>query len=838
MKKIYILSVILLFFAACMDEEVVKLPDSAAPGLNFTIEVPEMTATRALGESPTTEALETMNLFVFNDDGTYLGQYPAQMTSITTNSNNTATAHYNAPNLTQTKQKRIVHFIAGNVVVGNISAADLEHEALDKVRATGGNEAYWQRVVFNDGFQPTANGKDIMAINKTVQLVRNFCELNLKADNYNKTYRIAETGSDTPTATVRILGSAVVNAISEAGVAPYHPNNREAANDGNFVSYSHFLQKLEAAEAEDRNRPYKVFYVASDRYNGFMVNDNLIETKVPEDADYTTGGKFVYARNQDQSRKQTYLLLKTAITDAGSQTAETYYYKIDMAAMDPDLQIVTVMNLYGNFKYTVNITEISGKGYRDAEDAMNAAAANNIAASIDVSTTTHISDGLGNSLSVEALNVMITKTEGYELTFEYKQANNATVEGVKAILYPEDYKLLTSADGVSLEVIDKGNGKGAVRLIPTTLPDELSIQEFILTTPSGLSRRIKVNVRKPFDFLATRSQRYVGKAANSSMSCIIALPPNLPVSMFPLEINVEPQKGVIYPDVSQNKLPVASSWKEFHYKVAVSYNDYRLNNFVNCFFKTNQEIAAKETDRVVIDVRCEHFNDSQMYFATNKEPRYFTNVSINDAETIRYEVGAPVVLNFTIDELPTEEASINMFTNYLEKPTILSEPQGSSGSKITLGRATQYIFEPAATGTYQIEFRTKYDVVGESLELTSSDMWYVPVLIPYHNTGVDVMCMWNGSQLRQGEIISIYRDPYYSEKTADLVIGEKLGVAQEDDLMHMVSLAGHTRSDILYFQYTDNSSGRATFYYAEAKASDLIEASIAGQNYRMEFRRN
>lgn len=817
MKQIYLFTLLTLLLAACTDDDLVKRQGAVAgEGLVFTVEVPEMVSTRSLGHDVTEEALQNMYLILFGEDGHYIGHYKATVGTVTSSDNGTAKANFSVPSMRQTESKRMVHFVAGNLnydVLGELQPGDTEESAMKQITVTNNEAAYWQRVVFEDGFHPE-NSEDtnpVIVVKDPIKLVRNFCEVRLEA---SAALGFEENGVQH---TITINGFALVNATDVSEVAPY--NARQTDLNGGFVDYVGFKVK--------EGRPYKEFYEYTKHYGSFEVDDRKLETNTP--TEYDMKSKFLYARNQENSKKQAYLLLQVLDNN------ETRYYKLDFSAKDPENNMVSVMNLYGNFIYKFKVTNIKGEGYAKAEDAMNAAAANNIASSIEVSETPNIADGLGNSLSVESLTMMITTTDGASMTYEYMHDNEENAfKDVKAVLYPEDKKIIT-VDENELQ-------KGIIKITPTgALPSELQTQYVIITTPSGLSRRITVNVRQPFEFLDTRCQKYVATAAGSGLSCILALPPNLPISLFPLEIDIQPDDKVIYPDASQNKLPVGTlNPKEFHYQVIVEYNEYRLNNFVNCFFLTNQTLDNKT--EVGIDVLCRNFKPSKMNFKANTQgPQTFVDAKITgsgnlSATAIPFEAGSEVFLTFSLSSPVEGENSIYFFTNYLE--TERGTIESGNGNVVPGNRATMWVFTPneGKTGPFTVKFRTSHDVVGESFELTSSDMSFVPVLLPYRNAEAKVRCFLNNKQLQKGEVVSVYNDEYYTEKVTDLVVGGADG-EYNGNLLHMLSFATYDRGDTVYFLYTYNNptTNRAEFYREEVSADALIQAASSGQEYRLDF---
>lgn len=766
MKKLLLLlsSIFITGLTACTDEQEIGLTTNQK-GFTFTAEVPEVTSlSRSMGSTPDESSLTEMQLIVFDETGHFIGRYPAQVSQ-----EETGKYKYVVSNLRASSEKRIIHFIAGHLDDIKLDHTYSEQMVFSQLTVSNPNDAYWQRREYPDGIRENYQ-------EGLVRLVRNFSEIKLKAEDSYTT----EDGK-----TVTVTGFAVVNHLQKGWIGPYNPNQ------ASFVNYEKF-----------DGSTYKDFYKYTDNYTGFPVDDDQIETVTPEAEAFNESPKYVYARNQTESDKPLYLLLKA------EADGKHCYYKVDMLGRS-EQNITALLNLYNNFSYTVKITKISAVGYAKIEDAMDAAASNNISSSVDVSTVPGISDGKGNSLEVQSLSELITSTEPLRMYFKYEEKGGTTAEGVRIVPYPEpNWDAIQSAEIEGNEII----------ITPVNpLPDEMQTQVLLLTTPSGLSRRITIGVRKPYDFVASACQAFVEKdIVPAELSCVVSLPENLPLSIFPLELELRPDNKVIYPDAAKNqeRIPVGTDWRDFFYKIEVPYNYYRLNKLINCYFLTNEKNAS-----ATITVRAKHFNEiNTMKFATATEPgfpKYFEDISIENQYGIPFVKGSEVKLTFTLSESPVNNNWISIYTRYLENPTV------NNGAEIRKGdKDFSYFLYPKTTDkTYTVTFRTKDDIAAEAIELTSNTLSYVPCVINYSNPAVSLNCTRDEGAFKTGDVIVICIDKNYNNKTAELVI-------DGSNKLVMKSFSGHKREDKLYFSYTDNSGSSAVFYTAEATVGDLIGGKV------------
>lgn len=115
------------------------------------------------------------------------------------------------------------------------------------------------------------------------------------------------------------------------------------------------------------------------------MGDIQVNELEPEDSWKTIAESYyVYERNQDNSDIPTALIVK-AHYNGGNGAEGNYYYKLDIVQFMSDTYQTVTYNLLRNFEYKITINGVKSAGYATAEEAMNAAASNNLAASVQVS---------------------------------------------------------------------------------------------------------------------------------------------------------------------------------------------------------------------------------------------------------------------------------------------------------------------------------------------------------------------------------------------------------------------------------------------------------------------
>lgn len=679
MKKIYtyISMLMLLLATACQQDELVSSPTLQPDEYQFTVTIPEpVVASRALGDQPQVMQMP-MRVLVFDENGFFIANQVATVKSF---EGNQGTYTVNLP---KSDADVSLHFVLGDVTFGTYSPAANEVSIFSNLTVKNGVDAYWGHLTVEKGI--TKNTKL-----ETVKLVRNFAKISVtKGEGRNEDFTL--------------VGYALVNETNEGTVAPYI-GSRFATFEG-----------LDGADDV-----YATFRENNERYPGVTCGE--IDESAPEADEFTLEPKYVYERNQDDSDAPVYILVKANFNGA------TCYYKLDIVSSDATTGVTSYLNLYRNFAYHVIIGNVESKGYDSIEEAMNAAASNNISASVEVSEVNRIEDNVGRELSVDKLHIMLVSTDAYTLNYNYTIKGEPANDHVNAVPVDGD-----DEGGYNHEAVQKirCNEDGTITIIPADpLPASMQTQEFIVISDEGLSRRVTVNVRTPFEFTASCIP-LIDAEAGTPQTVTLQLPENLPQSVFPLEFYIEPIKKTIYPDVEKNRLPVRlHENSSFDYVATITQEQYETtaNRTFEFHFLSNVAESATQI-KVSSDLFAEHellsfINPS----ISNISLKLTDGTSVGSidgqgaAGYVPYQAGTTVILEF--DAPGDEPFTLDM--DYLE----LVEDSRNTGSC----RATNngYTYTPNSGTTHHVlVFKTKYDIVSETVRVESNSC--NPVSISYSN---------------------------------------------------------------------------------------------------------
>lgn len=678
MKKIYtyISMLMLLLATACQQDELVSSPTLQPDEYQFTVTIPEpVVASRALGDQPQDVMQMPMRVLVFDENGFFIANQVATVKSF---EDNQGTYTVNLP---KSDADVSLHFVLGDVTFGTYSPAANEVSIFSNLTVKDGVDAYWGHLTVKDGI--TKNTKL-----KTVKLVRNFAKISVtKGEGRNEDFTL--------------LGYALVNETNEGTVAPY--------------TGSRFATFEELDTADD---VYATFRENNERYPGVTCGE--IDESAPEADEFTSEPKYVYERNQDDSDAPVYILVKADFNEA------TCYYKLDIVSSDATTGVTSYLNLYRNFAYHVIIGNVESKGYDSIEEAMNAAASNNISASVEVSEVNRIEDNVGRELSVDKLHIMLVSTDAYTLNYNYTIGGKPANDHVNAVPVDGD-----DEGGYNHEAVQeiRCNEDGTITIIPADpLPASMQTQEFIVISDEGLSRRVTVNVRTPFEFTASCIP-LIDAEAGTPQTVMLQLPENLPQSVFPLEFYIEPIKKTIYPDVEKNRLPVRlHENSSFDYVATITQEQYEASRTFEFHFLSNIAESATQI-KVSSDLFAEHellsfINPS----ISNISLKLTDGTSVGSIDGqgadgyVPYEAGTTVILEFNA---PGDE-SFTLDMDYLE----WVEDSRNTGSC----RATNngYTYTPnSGTAHHVLVFKTKYDIVSETIRVESNSC--NPVSISYSN---------------------------------------------------------------------------------------------------------
>lgn len=553
----------LLLATACQQDELVSSPTLQPDEYQFTVTIPEpVVASRALGDQPQVMQMP-MRVLVFDENGFFIANQVATVNSF---EGNRGTYTVKLP---KSDADVSLHFVLGDVTFGTYSPAANAVSIFSNLTVKDGVDAYWGHLTVKDGI--TKNTKL-----ETVKLVRNFAKISVtEGEGRNEDFTL--------------LGYALVNETNEGTVAPY--------TGSGFATF----EGLNGADDV-----YATFRENNGRYPGVTCGE--IDESAPEADEFTLEPKYVYERNQDDSDAPVYILVKADFNGA------TCYYKLDIVSSDATTGVTSYLNLYRNFAYRVIIGNVESKGYDSIGEAMNAAASNNISASVEVSEVNRIEDNVGRELSVDKLHIMLVSTDEYTLNYNYTIDGKPANDHVNAVPVDGD-----DEGGYNHEAVQeiRCNKDGTITIIPADpLPASMQTQEFIVISDEGLSRRVTVNVRTPFEFTASCIDE-IPAEVGAAQTVTLQLPENLPQSVFPLEFYIEPIKKTIYPDASKNRLPVRlHENSSFDYVATITQEQYETTANRTFEFHFLSNVAESATQ---IKVSSDLFAEHELLSFTNPE---------------------------------------------------------------------------------------------------------------------------------------------------------------------------------------------------------------------------
>lgn len=767
MKKImlFITSLFLLLFTACQEEDLGNHTPALEKGeslISFSLPEP-VTATRAaLGETP---EVEHLHVLVFNEKGFFLANAKATVVSQPDSGTGIGTFKVKLP---VSNRPCRLHFVAnadydmeGKSWPTYVST-DTESTILGAMTTSENRAAYWGTVSVDH-----ISDKGI-TLDKPVELIRNFAKVTLK--------QTALSGYE-------IESYTVYNCPTEGLLAPFNPY------DGSFADFV----------SVTNDDPYGNFVKAHPDYRG-TTKGEIAANELPAEAEWKTPDTpfYVYERNQDNSDIPTALVLKARNTT----DKKSYYYKLDLIQFDNKTYKTTTYNLFRNFAYDVTVNAIKADGYTDASDAVQAAASNNLAASVQVSKVKKITDGK-HTLEVSTIDTLIVKTDPLVLKFKYMEGETDRTNTEDVQVHYEESSAFSNI------AVDKSNG--TITLTPQTpLPEVMQSQEITVATKSGLTRRIVVRVHKPYQFVSVDCQRLVAASQHQSFVLMTELPMGLPTAIFPLTLRIDMTDNTLYPDASMNRFPVdVVDAKNYVYQVEVDYNSYRQNRTMYSYFKTNTSQSATQ-----ISVEGTYFEESDPVSFTNGSPYSFTDVKFagtnvttdpNTKFIVPFGKGEAVKLEFNM----TTTDKVTVYTRYLTDPT---STQGTLvEKKNSEGAVCGYEYQPKATGKQVIRFQTREYLAGGRIELFSEN--YVPVIINYTNPWVNVRFTIPTGVVPDNRIVKVYEDAFYQD-----FIGDLTPISGGNGQTVMRSFVGNQLETILYFLYQEG--GRS--YRGEMTVGELI----------------
>lgn len=609
--------------------------------LRFSVTVPgEEVASKALGINPN---ISTLHLAIFDAAGYFL-EYVTANLETTGNIDNATSYNYSA-DVTPTDGKTTVHFIANGPKT--VSFAN-ETKLIGNLSTSGNNDAYWQRIVLEDGIQITKNEEENTAtcnITSPINLIRNFARIEVElSGNARNKYTLSKIY--------------VANTPDKGSIAIYD------SREGEFLDGNKYIGKTHAELYDEGNG-----------YDAFVPYDATLQSDIPTSADFVESPFFVYEREYPLSNAAFILLEGTYHYD---NIEETRYFKVDLRNSNGDY-----FPIFRNFIYKITITDLHHAGKTSIADAFEGAGSGDVSSNLDYKDFTNISNG-HVQLYVSTTNVtMVNSGEEVELKYKFITFNDTDSGTTKAIenynveITPDRDELTGAVLSYTISENDDSEGWRSVKIKAGTIGEEDAHTTLRFTGTSietdsqgntktySIYRDVEVYLREKWSMTLTCDDDHVLIKQNEEFDVVLGVPGGMSKVLFPLDFKIEAANLSIAPN--NDNLPTETgvsiipnkdthtfrfvkslSWDE--YSVAEQIGAYRQ---IRCHFKT-----SKDTSATKIWAANKYFNSTSTDLF-NYDPHEFTNLDF-DPEPIIGISGIAVDFKFTMRELAIDNIPIEV----------------------------------------------------------------------------------------------------------------------------------------------------------------------------------
>lgn len=775
--------------------------------IDFTVQVKDPSvATKALGQQPT---LRNLMVAVFDASG-YLLEY-TYATGETKYATENGTGYRYDVAITQSDEPRIIHFI-GNAP-DKLTFGVEETVLADITSSIGANPddgIYWCRREVpqisgtnSGGAMALAEGDDPMEVASpiyqadsqtrayfdNVGLIRNFSQIQLVSTSSDFTlekYYVVGTPKEGLAAAYNYSTGKFVNyykgdnTVTGSEAAGYTFNLGAAKTFAEIIAEGYDANVLPAAQkftlAESENAANWVSNGAS---------AYVYECEKPlraEDAVYIIAyGK--YDPNHDDNIDGT-----------------NYYYKIDLRDENGYFPIIR------NFKYTIDITEVTRAGYETIDKAAASAGSGDISTSLETKSLAYISDGVA-SLEVDYIEKYIVSPGDISLGYKFFDDVKTSHAGDPAKMW-----IVVNEAGATGAAIASINGNaytvgqnitvsqnpGSLTITPTALtdvPKSQTLTVFAEYAHDGssyvLQRTVNYIVQSKRTMLVSLTPSEVPEEAGSEFDVNISLPAGLSKSIFPLEFLIE--SGALSINPHNDQMPVRSGFSlvdntksSFYFVKTFEYDDYNPEsgavNVVDCHFKTIRAqaethiYAANPYFKTVYDFQGTVSNldaDGESVYLDTYTPSKFSSLSFS-ADPVGAGENQTVSFSFNMDRIPedgvvrvalgnlmpaSDETQLEYIGNEGTKAIFEFRPSYTSGTfRLQTAHFTEnlsvdlsaYKFTPASKSAGRELFKFNGSFSPETLPGLATPVSYT-FFVPYYYEGMVIEVELKGLIFNEGK---------------------------------------------------------------------------------------
>ncbi len=530
--------------------------------------------------------------------------------------------------LTRSKNPRRLHFVAVDDVSYSVTQQytyGSEGTFMKGLTVSNGVDAYWARIL--------VDGIDESTHFRRVPLLRNFAKITVNCKD--------------PIFVPN--GFTILNVPSSGCVAPYNTYSGGFASFFTTTNQSGVLNTTVATYKDLLNtqhfkgyRPLDVAWTRPTPASG-TGDSGLDFNDVTADGDhYNSDPFYMYEspNSEGDEKGKTFMIIRGKYDGGANNT----YYKIDITYKETEgygytdeeilngAGVATFYNILRNFSYVININGVTFEGYSSAYEAATKPAANNISASILAEGVNNVSDGNDKRrLFVNKIYAMYNDAGAKQNLKTKAYTYDGFRQDVKLKMLEEDDGMFTVEPYVDYSVSPDSEDYNPIKFTltaPTATPKTAVIRVYINESPTyeTLFRDITVVSRLPYS-LRVDCTDVVPSTNGSTLNAQLLVPDGISKNLFPLSFLMEPESKTIYPDATQNQLPVNvgksilpghASDNSFQFVKTITYTEYENADYkviggiryklVDVWYKTNT--ASSKTRIHAYNEYFEHASDT------------------------------------------------------------------------------------------------------------------------------------------------------------------------------------------------------------------------------------
>ena len=494
------LAALAVLLVSCRQDDLLDPLSAAREGyvtLRFNADVPAMQEVLTRSVDPDGGGVQDMTLFCFDSYGLFI-----TTASATVSTTNATTGSFTAE---VPENTRTIHFVA------NQNMTDFkedqfrnrsESEVMALLEGSSGRMIYWGRFVC-DSENDASIADQIKTAGNSITMLRNHAQVSV----VNPTYAAGEA-TETTNPWIDVSGFVAYNTNAFGTVAPYHPEK-----GFNFT--------WEEWQTDD------------------FVTLPLKDAKMSDITDVTTATNQYIFESENRSDDPVSIIIRGK---AAGENAEKYYR---IMLVDEKGEQIFVRR---NHHYKLNIAGPLSYGQETFEEALTAAATNNVW--ISISDDVNEVENQNYILSVAETYVVIDAdeigTEKFQLkyTLTGKKGTQITNADKPEVTWIENSVARQTIDNAFS--IDGGVGNGTILLSLLPLGDNEKLEGTLLVKHGQLQRKIRVITVKKQSFTPS----WVGTALYNSLNdtdptqgrphvtVMFTVPESCPEELFPMKVYI------------------------------------------------------------------------------------------------------------------------------------------------------------------------------------------------------------------------------------------------------------------------------------------------------------